>query len=242
MDPQDRNTPVGVLDEEGYAICPDCLTRIHCGPVGIANLEKRHRGYKICKETKARQDKEAKKKKDGSLLTFFGKQLQKTTPIPSTVKPSAPVRGHSMSSVSGPAIPVASPPKESAVRPLEPVAEPPINDLLWKLYNLIENLPASVPEASDYDSLAVFSGNPVDYDDPSLSADELWETTLNGLFKSALGWGTEGNMDNIIQQGKNGLDGLANFVKHFVVKRGVSIGLFEGKLTHLMNKLEEKCK
>jgi hypothetical protein len=132
---------------------------------------------------------------------------------------------------------VASPRKET---PLEPAAEP-IHDVLWKLYNLIENLPASIPEASEYDSLAVFSGNPADYDNPNLSADELWETTLNGLFKSALGWGTEENMDNIIWGGQKGLDGLANFVKHFVLKRGVSMGLFEGKLTHLMNKLEEKC-
>ena len=173
---------VGVLDEKGYAICPDCLTHVHCGPVGIANLEKRHRGHKICKETKARHEKEAKKKKDGSLLTFFGKH-QKAVPIPSTVSPSTPVRGH------------------------EPVAEPPINDTLSKLYTLIENLPASVPEASDYDSLSVFSGNLADYDDPKLSADELWEKTLNGLFKSALGWGTEGNMDDIIRRGHRGLDG-----------------------------------
>jgi hypothetical protein len=106
---------------------------------------------------------------------------------------------------------------------------------------LIENLPASIPEASDYDSLAVFSGNPADYGNQSLSADELWEETLNRLFKSALGWGTEGNMDNIIRRGHKGLDGLANFIKYLVVKRGVSMGLFEGKLTHLMNKLEEKC-
>ena len=79
-----------------------------------------------------------------------------------------------MSSVAGPAILVASPPKESAVWPLESITEPPINDILWKLYNSIENLLASISEALNYDSLAVFLGNPVDYDDPSLSADELW--------------------------------------------------------------------
>jgi hypothetical protein len=191
---------------------------------------------------KAKRDKEAKRKKDGSLLTFFGKH-PKATPIASTVKPSAPVRGQNLPTLVDPAVLVASPPKETIDQPLEPVenSEPPINDVLWKLYNLIENLPASIPEASEYDRLAIFSGNPADHDDPSLSADELWETTLNGLFKSALGWGTEGNMDNIIRRGQKGLDGLANFVKHFVVKRGVSMGLFEGKLTHLMNKLEEKC-
>ena len=54
------------------------------------------------------------------------------------------------------------------------------------------------------------------------------------------GWRTEADMDEVIQCGKNGLDGLANFVKHFVVKQGVSMGLFEGKLAHLMSKLEGK--
>ena len=37
-----------VLDAEGYAQCPDC------GTVGLANLEKRHWGKKICLETKAK--------------------------------------------------------------------------------------------------------------------------------------------------------------------------------------------
>ena len=47
-------------------------------------------------------------------------------------------------------------------------------------------------------------------------------------------------MDKVIRWGRKGLDGLANFVKHFVVKQGVSIGLFEGKLAHLTSELERK--
>ena len=42
---------IGVLLADGHAICPDCRTRINCGTVGIANLEQRHRGKKICRET-----------------------------------------------------------------------------------------------------------------------------------------------------------------------------------------------
>lgn len=213
--------------------------------MGIANLEQRHRGKKICRETQGKRDKEAKKKKNGSLLTFFGKRPN-ATPIPSNLWPSAPVRGHDLPASASPAVLLASPPKELTVRILKPAAdtavdsEPVVSDFLGKLYNLIEKLPASIPEASDYDRLAVFAGNPAEYDNPSLSPDELWEETLNELFKSALGWGTEGNMDEVIRRGKKGLDGLANFVKHFVIKRGVSMGLFEGKLAHLMSKLEEK--
>lgn len=58
--------------------------------------------------------------------------------------------------------------------------------------------------------------------------------TLNSVLKSTLGWGIEGNMDNIIRRGKWGLDGLVNFATYFVEERGVSGGLFEGKLTNLV--------
>ena len=216
--------------------------------MGIANLEQRHRGKKICRETQEKQDKEGKKKKDGSLLTFFGKQPN-AAPIPSKVRPSAPLRGHDTPNFAIPAVSdvsVASPSKdpdsEATLCTLKPAntVKPASGDFLGKLYHLIENLPASIPEASDYDRLAVFSGNPVEHDNPSLSPDELWEESLNGLFKSALGWGTDGDMEEVIRRGRKGLDGLANFVKHFVVKRGVSMGLFEGKLAHLMSELEKK--
>jgi hypothetical protein len=159
--------------------------------VGIANLEQRHRGKKICRETQEKRDKEAKKKKNGSLLTFFSKRTN-TSRIPSNVQPSAPVRGHKLTPAS--ASSSASPSPSPAILPvvvaspvtvhtLKPAVEPVVSDFLGKLYNLIEKLPTSIPEASDYDRLAVFAGNPAEYDNPSLSPDELWEETLNELFK-----------------------------------------------------------
>ena len=78
----------------------------------------------------------------------------------------------------------------------------------------------------------------MDFDDPTLDADLLWETVLNALLKSVLGWGMEEDMDLIIRRGEKGLDSLANFVEYFVVKRGVKEGLFEGKLSHLMTALQ----
>jgi len=71
-----------ILDAEGYAICPDCDSRINCGTIGIANLEKRHCGKKICKAMQQKRDKEAKKKKDGNILSFL---KPKATSVPSTV-------------------------------------------------------------------------------------------------------------------------------------------------------------
>jgi hypothetical protein len=77
-----------VLDAEGYAECPDCGARIHCGTVGIQNLEKRHRGSKTCLESKAKRDKNAKTKKNGTLFSFFNRP--KPSLVPSTV-PSVPL-------------------------------------------------------------------------------------------------------------------------------------------------------
>jgi hypothetical protein len=72
-----------------------------------------------------------------------------------------------------------------------------------------------------------------------LGADDLWEATLNHILKSALGWGTDGNVDEIIRRGKWGLDGLVNFAMYFVNERGMSEGLFEGKLGNLMKVLKQ---
>ncbi|KAF8223005.1 hypothetical protein L208DRAFT_1412560 [Tricholoma matsutake] len=49
-----------ILDAEGYAICPDCDSHVNCGTIGLANLEKCHRGKKICKAAQQKQDKEVK--------------------------------------------------------------------------------------------------------------------------------------------------------------------------------------
>ena len=108
------------------------------------------------------------------------------------------------------------------------------------LQDLVKDLPASVPEASEYDKLAVFGGSPKEFDDPTLDAEELWEVTLNSVLKSTLGWGMEGNMDNIIHCRKWGLDGLVNFATYFVEEQGVSGELFEGKLTNLVTALKKK--
>lgn len=121
-----------------------------------------------------------------------------------------------------------------------PVSPPAVRGFLEELYHLIANLPNTIPEATEYDDLAAFGGNPHLFDDPSLDADDLWETVINQQMKSVLGWGAEANMDRLIRRGKKGLDGLFNFVKHFIVKRGMSEGLFEGKLTHLMSELKKR--
>jgi hypothetical protein len=115
------------------------------------------------------------------------------------------------------------------------------NTFIKMLQELVKALPASVPEASEFNKLAVFGGSPKEFDDPPLDADELWEAaTLNSILKSMLGWGIKGNMDNIICHGKWGLDGLVNFEMYFVEEWGMSGGLFKGKLTNLVTALKKR--
>jgi len=223
-----------VLDDDGCAICPKCQMRIHCGTVGLSNLTIRHMGSKVCCETKAKCDKE-KNTKNSTILNFFNRP--KPTPIPSRLTAATTI--YSYPSTSNASLDSGSINFENTVVLWSKPAGQPISDLLAKLHSLIKRLPASVPEASAHDSLAVFEVDPKEFDDPSLTADELWEATLNGLLKSVLGWGMDQNMDEIIRRGPKGLDGLASFVEYFT-RRGVSEALFEGKLSYLLSALERK--
>ncbi|KAF8962899.1 hypothetical protein BDZ97DRAFT_1646178, partial [Flammula alnicola] len=199
-----------------YAICPECGSEVTLGAVGLPNLTKRHMGKKICLKVKAARDKHAKKSHT-SLLNFF--QLGPITRalVPSTIAPAMAIQPPAIQPMEIPVVPVSIP---------LPIASPPaceannepiqVRDFLETLQQLIADLPSTVPEATDYDSLAIFGTHPEGFDDLTLDTEELWEKVLNQLLKSALGWGTEGDMDKIIRRGRKGLDGLTNFVRYFV--------------------------
>ena len=114
-----------------------------------------------------------------------------------------------------------------------------VSGFLDKLQHLIKHILDSVPEAQDNDKLAIFSGNPKDFNNESLDLDSLWEEVLNPLLKLSLGWGTEGDMYKIVHRGRKGVEGLAMFVTYFIEERGVSDSLFEGKLSYLLHFLEK---
>ncbi|KAF8989333.1 hypothetical protein BDQ17DRAFT_1220945, partial [Cyathus striatus] len=198
--------PPGVIDSEGFAICPECGVWKNCAKGGIRNLTENHVGSEACVAAKA-------KKKDGSLLSFFSKPKAKLVPT----------------TVTGPTI-IANLPLPPSIE--EPHALAPrvhclveqhvdINtvetvDFLKKFFNAITSLPNSIKEATEDDALALFAQNPANHDDPRITSDMLWEEKLNGLLKSVIGWGVDDDIDHLIWWGKMGLDGLASFVQYFI--------------------------
>jgi hypothetical protein len=238
-------TQPGVLDDDGYTICPDCLTRVNCGTVGIANLERRHRGKKVCLENKKKREKEELQnqriKKNASILNFFGKP--KAANVPSTVSSPAPIHSNKLApEAAAETISITSPPSPSQdeISPSAFVSDPSSSGLLERFQYLINNLPETVPNAPNDDRLAIFDASLSTFDDMTIGSEDLWEEIINNILKSALGWGMEGNMDEIISQGRNRLGKLVNFMRYFIVERGVDETLFEGKLTQLMSALETR--
>ncbi|KAF8154654.1 hypothetical protein B0H34DRAFT_799416 [Crassisporium funariophilum] len=206
-----------VLNANGYTVCPDCNTRVHCGIVGLANLEKHHWPSKACKEAREEQDKN-QKKKSSNILSFFTKS--KAPPVPAAISSSA-LRAF-----------------ESAA-PSKAVIALVFKDILQELQYYLDNLPGRITQSAHNDILAVMlAGDPDIRYDSSLQGNKLWEEGLNNFLKSVLGWGMKEDVKRLIQA-KTGLKHLLGFVQHFIVKRGVSEGLFKGKLMHLFDGLRE---
>ena len=234
----DNPTPPLILKSNRNVVCPECGTLVKCGTSGLANFEKCYHGTITCKAAKENL-KQNKGKKDGSIISFLKPQ---PTAVPSTVSNSTPIHSHRLAPAmeDDPFISMNLPGAEDHVSTSKHIPTPIMSSFIKQFHTLVKGLPASIPEALETNKLAIFGGNPKAFNDPAASADELWEMGLNNVLKSALGWGLEGDMDAIIQRGKWGLDGLLDFVVYFVEERGVSEGLFEGKLGPLMEKLEKK--
>jgi hypothetical protein len=121
----------------------------------------------------------------------------------------------------------------------ENVPVPVFRNILKEFQHYLNNLPDSILETAYDDKLVdTLAGHPEIHINPTLHGDELWEAGLNVFLKSVLGWGTDEDARSLIK-GKKGLEHLFDFVKCFVVKRGVSKGLFQRKLAYLFEGLRK---
>lgn len=105
----------------------------------------------------------------------------------------------------------------------------------------MERITVNVPRASANSPLAGFAANPMSYIGPEA---EDWEILLGPMIKSAFGWGVDENraaVKGMMRRGEYGLDGFHDFMKHFVVHRGLKSELFESKVEVLIEELESVC-
>ncbi|KAG6913733.1 hypothetical protein DXG01_004676, partial [Tephrocybe rancida] len=179
----------GVLDAEGYAICPDCDTKINCSKVGLANLEIRHKGTKACRDAAQKRDRAKTQHKNTSILSFLKKR---PTPVPPTVAlaqllPVVPSSGSRQACIlTGskdlPNLDLRR--KEAAI--------------ISELHDLISKLPPTVPEAGPADTLAIFGKDPKSFDNLEMPSEDIWETMMNPTLKSVLGWGNNVDLATVI--------------------------------------------
>jgi len=181
---------------------------------------KNHRGTKTCIETRAKRDRDRKKMKDGSLLSFMRPRL---TLVPSTVT-AQPVLQDPLKETSSASSNQLGTRRKTHTR----------STFVEELRRISTALPATISEATETDLLARFA-DPLRHDNPNISADCLWEEVLNPFLKGTLGWNTDIDLAVAIRRGPLGFEVVADFVAHFVEKRGVEEGLFEGKLGHLVD-------
>jgi len=209
---------------------------VNCGTVGLSNLTKRHRGTKKCLELKLKREKKGKEKVQRSLLTFM---KPKPTLVPPLVEGPSFVQNTTISM--DPQFFVEFEPADRDTVDLVTHMQDPVkqsSQFIKKLEAMVKRIPFSVPEGSEDDILAPFGGNPQNQDIVGIGADELWEANLNQFLKGVLGWGSEDRMDGIVRRGRNGMDGVLEFARFFIEEHGVNEGLFEGKLSQLMNAVE----
>ncbi len=102
--------------------------------------------------------------------------------------------------------------------------------LLASITFAAQELPSLIPKAEEHDDMVrfVLAGGP---EDPSKAWEHL-DCRLNRL----LGYGID--IEDIVQRGPLGIEGLTQYICSFVVDYGVTGALLEGKLERLSKAIE----
>ncbi len=108
--------------------------------------------------------------------------------------------------------------------------------ILATLEKAVESLPA-LPDASDSDEIALFSGNvPTD-----LAKEEAWEY-LDPMLNRFLGFNrTAASIYNELRGGARGLSAMVRYLEDFVGRYEIDGVLLEGKIQRLINVIQTQC-
>ncbi|KAF6761402.1 hypothetical protein DFP72DRAFT_1042237 [Ephemerocybe angulata] len=238
-------------DAAGKLICPRCFKSYPEGTGGPKNILKTHVGSENCiKRGGTIKNKESVQKSSSFLKNFFMAPSAKKKAVPSTAPAPKVIRSQvippklhwntlvDQNQTDTPATPAPSVP--STVSPTQSTEHPSVQStsIRSSLLLLASRLDAPSEETSNR-FLAEFNVPPANYDNPALSADDLWEESLNGMLHAAFGWG-----DGLYEEQMPGLEpervrGLVRFVAHFVDVRGLDEGLFEARMSRLAQSIEK---
>ena len=163
--------------------------------------------------------------------SFFAKQskdfIPPTIPTPAPVityaiDPASEITGTQMMGIIARPTPLA--PNRHAV------------NVLAALEKAMRNLPA-LPDASDSDEIAAFSGNvPTD-----LVKEEAWEY-LDPMLNRFLGFNRIAeSLFNMLRGGERGLSAMVQYLKEFVGLYDIDGALLEGKVQRLVNVIQSQC-
>ncbi|KAF6746419.1 hypothetical protein DFP72DRAFT_1076427 [Ephemerocybe angulata] len=222
-------------NEDGWPICPRCGKHVNLGKIGMSILTKVHYGTPTCdkimkkREDAKKRDQDEKKKAD-KMRSWFGLGTKKKAALVPTTTQS-------------PTVIHAAPPPAKTTTVLHPASEtlppppppnPPTNPTSpWdELLDLAARLPEPIDRSSNY--LAEFDALPASYDIPGMDNDELWEESLNSVLHRAFGWGDELGKETVAGLQPERLRGLVRFLDYFVRVRGMSGGLFEGRVNRVI--------
>ena len=112
--------------------------------------------------------------------------------------------------------------------------------LLHDLEAAVKCIPNKLPHATQLHCLSIFAVDPhICVADPG---EDDWPI-LNGMLKSAFGWGESkmaAAVPELLSQGEMGLDGLIQFLMFFIVERGLEGALLETKIEALVKELDKR--
>ncbi|KAJ3548106.1 hypothetical protein NMY22_g1393 [Coprinellus aureogranulatus] len=223
-------------------ICIICQKIVHVGRGGVDNYETQHKNSPICLAEKARVEREAnglvqttlsfKKVNRNAVASSSSTQIARSSSSDS-VTPSNDGSTPASDATATTQGPLTQP---SASTEVNPASHP----FVTQFRLLAQSLPSTVPEGTENDKLALLA-DPAAIDDVNIPGKDLWERLVNDKLKEALDWGgSEDDMDTLLRRGHLGVDGLADFVEHFI-RRGVEVCLFEGKLGRLMSAMQNRA-
>ena len=111
--------------------------------------------------------------------------------------------------------------------------------LLHDLEEAVKRIPNEIPCATKDHHLSLFAIDPrICVAEPG---EEDWPI-LNGMLKTAFGWGEiemAAAIPEMLNRGELGLDGLIQFLTFFVTERGLEGALFETKIEALIKELDK---